>query len=170
MKKAAQKFISISDAIIEAIGKTLSWVVVVIMCLMLFEVIMRYCFNAPTHWGSPLCLYLYGASSVLVGGWILKRDKNIRVDLIYVSYPPRFRACCDILAAGFVCFWGYLITKFGWVKFMNAVARHEVSFTSWTIPMWPIRLTIPVAGVILIFAALTKVVGSILEIVDGGKK
>lgn len=164
-----KKFVAISDAIIEWTGKILSWSVIVIMCCMLLEVIMRYVFNSPTHWSSAFCLYLFGGSSVLLGGWILKRDKNIRVDLIYNAYPIRVRAAADIIACAFVFFWGFLITKFGWIKFMNAVTRNEISFTSWQIPMWPIRLCIPVAGVILLFAALTKLIRSIYTVATGGE-
>ena len=169
MKKVLKKFVSISDTLIEWWGKILSWSVIIIMVLMIFEVIMRYVFNAPTHWSNALCLYLFGASGVLVGGWILKRDKNIRVDLIYVSFPPRVKAVADMLTCCYVIFWGYLITKFGWVKVVNAVVRHETSFTSWEIPMCPIRLCIPVAGVVLILAAVTKLIRDSYTLVTGGE-
>lgn len=168
MKGIVSKILSASDEVFEWMGKILSLSEIVICVCLLFEVICRYFFNSPTNWSQAFCLYLFGASGVLCGGWILKRDKNIRVDLIYSTFPKRGQAAADVIACLFIIFWGYLIVRFGWAKFMNAVVRNEISFTSWTIPMWPIRLTIPVGGVFLIMAAICKLIRSAYTLFTGG--
>lgn len=168
MKKGVTKFLSISDAALEWSGKILSYTEVVMLACLLLEVICRYFFNSPTHWTSAFCLYLFGASGVMAGGWVLKRDKNIRVDIFYTLYPKRVQAAADIITCIFVFFWGYLITHYGWIKFINAVRRQEMSFSSWSIPMWPIRLTIPIGGAILLFAAFCKLIRSVYSVTTGG--
>lgn len=168
MKNAIIRFLSISDTVLEWLGKILSFGQVLILACMIFEVTARYFFNSPTNWSNMLSLYIFGGTSVLAGGWILKRDKNIRVDIFYCMYSKRVQGIADCITCLFVFFWGYLITYFGWIKFINAVNRHEVSFTSWVVPMWPIRLTIPAAGVILIFAALCKLIRSLHTAITGG--
>ncbi len=168
MKNALSKILSVSDKVIEWTGTILSWAEIIILVCLLIEVILRYFFNAPTNWSSALCLYLFGASGVLAGGWVLKRDKNIRVDLFYSMYPKRVKAGADIITCLFVFFWGYLITHYGWLKFLNAVKRHEMSFSSWRVPMWPIRLSIPIGGVLLLFAALCKLIRSVYTVSTGG--
>ena len=57
--------------------------VIVLVVLMLYDVVLRYAFNAPTSWGNDLNTFLMGGSFVLSIAYAMSTDSHVRVDLLY---------------------------------------------------------------------------------------
>lgn len=168
MKNIVVKCIKGVDDCLEWSGKILSYGEYLMLFALLYEVISRYFFNAPTIWAGEFSMYVFGAVGVMSGAYVLKNDSHIRVDVFYTMYPKRIKAFVDIIAVLFILFWGYLLVKYGWPYFLKTLARNELSITSWRAPLWPIRLTIPVAGIMIIIAAISKGIKSVYTVVTGG--
>jgi TRAP-type C4-dicarboxylate transport system permease small subunit len=49
----------------------------------IFDVIMRYFFNAPTLWSGQLSEWLLCGSVLLASGYAFSKDAHVRVDVIY---------------------------------------------------------------------------------------
>ena len=168
MKKILSKSVKIIDVIIEWTGIVFSYGEYLMLFALLYEVISRYFFNSPTIWAGEFSMYVFGAVGVISGAYILKNDAHIRVDIFYTMYPKRVKAIVDIIAVLFVIFWGVLLIHYGWPYFLKTLARNELSITSWRAPLWPVRLMIPVAGVLLIIAAISKGIKNFYTAITGG--
>lgn len=167
MKQKVSKCIHAIDTFSDWVGRVLSYGEYIMLFALLFEVISRYFFNSPTVWSNEFSMYIFGALGVLSGGYVLTKDQHIKVDIFYSMYPKRAKAIVDCVAVAFIVFWGILIIYYGWPYFLKTFARNELSITSWRAPLWPIRLTVPVAGVLLIVAAISKLMKSIYTLATG---
>jgi TRAP-type mannitol/chloroaromatic compound transport system permease small subunit len=64
------------------------------------EAIGRYFFNAPTDWVVELSGFLLVGLVFMGGGYILRENAHLRVDIFYTHFTRRNRAWVDVL--GFV--------------------------------------------------------------------
>ncbi len=149
------------DAFSKACGVLAAVLVVALIVLMLYDVMMRYVFNAPTLWGYDVNTFLMGAAFILSVGYALSLDAHVRVDLIYT---PRTRHLLDwVDLAGFTLIllpasaW---ITLGLWNYFAESLHTGERSGTSaWNPVLWPFRLTLCLG-----FLALTvQIVAEIIK-------
>ena len=71
------------DRISHVCGMLAAVLVIVLVVLMLYDVVLRYAFNAPTSWGNDLNAFLMGGSFVLSIAYAMSTDAHVRVDLLY---------------------------------------------------------------------------------------
>ena len=92
------------DALNERAASISSWLVAVLVVVILYEVVSRYVFNAPTQWGFGSLRML--GSAIVVLGWAYAQllDSHIRVDFIYTRLSPRKRALVNIIGTGLFFF------------------------------------------------------------------
>jgi TRAP-type mannitol/chloroaromatic compound transport system permease small subunit len=92
------------DALNERAASISSWLVAVLIVVILYEVVSRYVFNAPTQWGFG-SLRMVG-SAIVVLGWAYAQllDSHIRVDFIYIRLSERTKAVVNIIGTGLFFF------------------------------------------------------------------
>ena len=78
------------------VGKTVSWVVILIIATTVYEVIMRYLFNAPTKWVFEFNYLIHGPYFLLLGAYTFAIDGHVNVDIIYGRLSPRAKAIVDL--------------------------------------------------------------------------
>ena len=80
------------DGLSRFFGAIAAVLVIVLVVLMLYDVVLRYVFNAPTIWGNDINTWLMGASFVLSIAYAMSTDSHVRVDLLYDERTrPRIR-------------------------------------------------------------------------------
>jgi len=154
-----QAFVRAVGFVNEWVGRVTGLLIVAVVLIIFREVIARSMFHAPSLWADESMTYLAGLAYVLGGGYALLHRKHVLVDLVYQPVKDRggaLRATFDI--AGFVLFALYCITLiwFGWDLGSKSFAQHEGSGTLWNPPIWPLKLAIPVAGVLLLVQGLAN--------------
>jgi len=154
-----QAFVRTIGFINEWVGRITGLLIVAVVLIILREVIGRSVFHAPSLWADESMTYLAGLAYVLGGGYALLHRKHVLVDLVYQPVKDRgglLRATFDI--AGFVLFALYCITLiwFGWDLGAKSFAQHEGSGTLWNPPIWPLKLAIPIAGILLLVQGLAN--------------
>jgi TRAP-type mannitol/chloroaromatic compound transport system permease small subunit len=130
------------DGLNRLCGVVAAVLVVALIVLMLYDVGMRYIFNAPTAWGFDINTWLMGAAFVLSIGYALSSDSHVRVDLLYTPETrPRLRYV-DLI--GFIVL---LLPSAAWITwglwhyFFEALKSGERSGSSaWNPILWPFRL------------------------------
>ncbi len=132
---------------IETITKYAGWlaacIVPVLAVLMVYEVVSRYAFRAPTSWAFEVSYMLMGTSLMLAIAYCMQMRRHIRVDFLYDHVSLKKRALIDFV--GYVvfllpmlvwCSWGL------WVYFLDAYKVNEISGESaWNPIIWPFRFT-----------------------------
>ena len=78
-------------AVVFAFGFLLSTAII------LYEIVTRYAFNAPTIWVHETTTFLCGICFIFGGLYALARDRHIRVVLIYDAVPPAVRRVLDVV-------------------------------------------------------------------------
>lgn len=144
------------------VGRATAMLVLVMFVLLFAEVLFRYLWRTPTVWTGELSQMLFGAYALLGGGYLLARGAHVNVDLVYASLPPRLRAGLDVATSVlFFLFVGVLAWQ-GLSLAMDSVARWERSHSAWNPPIWPLKLVIPIAALLILLQGLVKLASDIL--------
>lgn len=148
------------DATSRALGAVAAALVVILVVLMLYDVLLRYAFNAPTAWGNDLNTMLMGASFVLSIAYAMSTDSHVRVDLLYTDATKHRMRAVDLVGltlltlptVGFIT-WGL------WGHFLGGLASGERTGSGgWNPVVWPFRL-------VLFFGFLMLTIQIIAEII-----
>jgi TRAP-type mannitol/chloroaromatic compound transport system permease small subunit len=155
------RLIECIDAVNDRMGRALSLGILIIFGLLIFEVVLRYFFNAPTVWTNELTQMVFGAYVVLSGGHLLWRGGHVNVDILHSRFAPRTRALLDVgTSTLFFLFCGMLL-YFGGSLALESLSRWEHSQSAWNPPLWPVKLTIPLGAILLLLQGLAKLVKDI---------
>ena len=126
------------------------------------EVVLRYFFNSPTVWANELAQMLFGAYAILAGGYILRSGGHVNVDILYSRLPRKTRAAQDVVTSSlFFLFCGMLLIYGGSLAW-DSLSRFEHSQSAWNPPLYPAKLMIPLAALLLILQGLAKLIQDIL--------
>lgn len=132
--------------------------IVVVTGVVLYEVVARTLFSAPTQWGNETTIYLSAMAYLMAGGYALLHRRHVRIDVIYEALSPRTRVRLD--AFTFVFFLAYVLTLI-WAGGADAWASFqmgETTSTPWNPPIWPVKLAIPAAGTLLLLQGIANLV------------
>lgn len=143
----------------------LSWIasrlaelsVVILIVAMVYEVVARYIFNAPTEWAFDIAYMSSGIMFLLGVAWVLREDAHIRIDIVRNKMPERVKniiegvtyllVLCPIFAA---------LSQVALHRAMRAWTTNEVEMVSpWAPHMWPFYWALAIGLVVftLQFAA-----------------
>lgn len=92
-----KKLLHIIDAINERAGAISSWLLLLLITVILYEVIARYVFNKPTTWGFNSFRMIGGVLVVLGWAYAQRHNSHIRVDILYTRFSLRKKAFIDVI-------------------------------------------------------------------------
>ena len=155
-KGALERFCDAVDRLNEWAGLFWGSSIVLVTVAVLYEVVSRTVFGAPTNWGNETTIYLSAMAYLLAGGYALLHRRHVRIDVIYAALSPRTRARLD--AFTFVFFLAYMATLiwFGGVDAWNSFAIGETTSTPWNPVIWPVKAAIPAAGLLLLLQGFSN--------------
>lgn len=151
------------DRLSGLIGAVAGWLVVPLIFAMVYEVVSRYAFNAPTIWAYEVAYLATGASFLLGMAYTLSQGAHIRIDVLSGVLSGRARAVIDI-----VLYVGLLIPFLAWVSHMlygRAVAAvisgEHTGASAWNPPLWPLRTVFFIAFVLLLLQVIAEVIKNV---------
>ena len=154
-------FVRAIDGLSRFFGAIAAVLVIVLVALMLYDVVLRYAFNAPTTWGNDMNTWLMGASFVLSIAYAMSTDSHVRVDLLYDERTrPRIRYF-DLIGLSLIILPTVAWVTWGlWGHFMDAYRTGERSGSGGLNPIvWPFKFILLVGFAIFtlqIFAEIIK--------------
>jgi len=149
---ALDKFIEKIGWLSEWSGKGISWVSVILVLTICYDVLMRYLFNAATNWSFTLS-YMLGACMFAMGQAFVHRiNGHVRIDLLYSKFSPRKKLLLDFIFTLIFFFPVFsLLSWTFWVDFYHAFRIQEKAIHSTWYPLtWPYKLVIAM-GLTLLF-------------------
>jgi len=156
------------DASNEIIAKTVRWLIPVIMCITVYNVVLRYLFDAPTTWAYELAGLLLGPFWLLCGGYVLLKDAHVRMDIFYRHFTPRKQAIMDLVTYTLFLFYCSLILIYGWDFFWLSVIRQTRSSKSiWRPLLWPFNAAIPIGAALILLAGIAKYIRDLYIAITG---
>ena len=162
-----RKYVLFASGLNDLVGRIASFLVVFMVGFLVFEVFMRYLFDSPTVWAHELSAMLYGGYFLLGGGYTLKRNEHIKVDIIYDSLSIRTKAVLDLITwLFFYAFCAVLLiegTKYAWIS----VKGMERSNSMWEPFIWPSKICIPLGGLLILLQGLAKTINDVVVVLTG---
>jgi TRAP-type mannitol/chloroaromatic compound transport system permease small subunit len=131
-----------------------------------YEVVARYVFNSPTNWAHEGMFLMFGMQYLIAGGFCLRENAHVRVDVIYSQLSKRNQARMDVVTSLFFFIFVLTLLGTGWIFFHDAYAIGEVSFTEWGIQYWPIKFALPLGAVLLLLQGIAQLAKDIAVLRD----
>lgn len=157
------------DFISEAMGR-IGWVLL-LYCMLggVTDVFLRYVLNSPSLWISTTVQFAMVLLACVGGVYALNDDAFVKLDLFYANFSARKKAICDLVTVVFTfLFLSVLIWK-GFVAGMLSVKLNQMTPTSIPMPLYPLKLFIPVAGIFMLLVVIKNIVNDIKTIVSPNK-
>ena len=148
------------DGVSRLFGAIAAALVIVLVTLMLYDVVLRYLFNAPTIWGNDLNTWLMGASFVLSIAYAMATDSHVRVDLLYDQRTrPRIRYF-DLIGLALIILPTVVWLTLGlFDHFMTAYRTGERSGSGgWNPIVWPFKLVLLVGFAIFTLQIVAEII------------
>ncbi|HFE36864.1 MAG TPA: TRAP transporter small permease subunit [Gammaproteobacteria bacterium] len=101
MRKLTTHIILVIDLINDKIGKSISWLTLLMVLVTFGIVIMRYVFNEGSIAIQESVMYMHALVFMLGAAYTLKQDGHVRVDIFYNKMSPRKKSVVN--------FFGYLL-------------------------------------------------------------
>ncbi len=138
-------FVKAVTVINRALFRLAGLAMLVIVPLMLYAVVMRYVFNAPSPWAMELALMIFGPYFLLGGPYLLHTRGHVNMDLIERSASPRVRRLFQMLNYPIIIAFCFILLIYAVPFAIDSFEYRETSFSTWNPQIWPVKLAIPVA-------------------------
>jgi TRAP-type mannitol/chloroaromatic compound transport system permease small subunit len=163
-----EKISSAIDVFNRKQGEWTSLLIIPLTVVVIFEVIMRYVFNAPTVWGFEATTFLYGVHFMLGLAYTAVCDGHVKVDIFTSRAKSRTQAILVILTnlviflPVFTC-----MTIWSWKYAITSTSQLELNSTSWAPPIWPFKLIMAIAFSFLLIQGISTVLKAINSLRSG---
>ncbi len=151
------------------IGRVVCCLTVPLFTIMVYEVVMRYVFVAPTVWVYDLSRMMYGALFMLGAGYALSKGIHIRADFIYRNFPVKTQGMVDATLYILFYFPGMLVFLWTSMDFAGlSWGRGEKGMdTAWMPYVAPIKTALPVGVFFLLVQGVSELLKSIYAATRG---
>jgi TRAP-type mannitol/chloroaromatic compound transport system permease small subunit len=163
------KVLKIIDKTNETVGKIVSYFIWAPLLVLVFETISRYFFNSPTDWAHHFSVTSTIIVFLLPGGYTLLKKGHVWVDVFTERLSVRARAIVDMCTSPvffitiFAFFWHGLI--YG----ADSVNVLETSGSPLYWPLWPYKILLPIAGVLLLAQGAAQFCRNLMTAIAGRK-
>ncbi|MEX0759353.1 MAG: TRAP transporter small permease subunit [Tistlia sp.] len=138
------------DRLNRRIGEVVSYVFLVSVAIMAYEVAARYLFGAPTIWAHESTITLTALGFLFGGAYTLQRREHIQITALYRLFPRRVRWVADVVAHLVMLFYVGVLIYAGWIVAAKAWASMETSASAWNQPTPVVIKTALVVGSLLL--------------------
>jgi len=163
------RFIRAIDKISEWTGAFSAWLVIPLMLVVIYEVVRRHFFNAPTGWGYDTCWMLFAAQFLIGGAFTLLRKGHIRIDIIYGILSERVKLIYDTIINIVIIFPPMILFSWAGVFFAADawMSGEKLSTTNWFFPAGPSKSLIPIGFFLLALQCLAEIIRNIRQFQKG---
>jgi len=155
------------DSVNDWIGHGTSYILLVMLVTLVYEVIVRYLFGSPTIWSLEINEYLLCVYSMLGGGYALLKRSHVNVEIVYSKLSLRKKSIINCInSLFFFSFCGALLCVSMKMAHDSWISR-EVSSSLLAAPLFPVKLMIPVGTFLLLFQGVLNFVRDLMTAVTG---
>jgi TRAP-type mannitol/chloroaromatic compound transport system permease small subunit len=158
MPKWMASLITKIDLFSKWVGNIVCWITIPLIFAMVFEVLARKLFTAPTMWAYDMSRFLYGALFMLGAGYALSKGVHIRADFLYRNFKVKTQGLIDFWLYILFYFPGLLVFLYMTIGFVQeSIMRSERGMdTAWMPYMWPIKLCLLIGIIFLLIQGISE--------------
>lgn len=140
-----------------------AFIISALIIAMVYEVISRYFFSAPTKWAFEMAYMLMGTSFMLGLAYCMQMGRHIRVDFVYDHVSVKTRQVIDLTGYLFLVPMLLWLSWGLWEYFSEAYRVDETSGESaWNPIIWPFKFSLVIGFVLLSMQTVVQIVRSIM--------
>lgn len=164
LKTLARILNSLSDLV----GRTVSWLALVMVLTQTIVVLQRYVFGIGLIWLQESVMYMYGLLFLLTAGYTLLNDGHVRVDIFYGKAKANTKAAINFVGTYLFLFpVMYLILDLGYPYFETSWRVMESSPETSGIPgIFGLKFAILVFAGLMIIQGLSHAIRDALTLAD----
>jgi TRAP-type mannitol/chloroaromatic compound transport system permease small subunit len=152
------------DGINEVVGRIVSVVALVFAAIIIYDVFMRYVLGQPTRWAFDITKQLYGFYFVMLGGYALRHQSHVRVDLLTARMGWGLRRWVEL--AGYAIFFFPFAVIFAlrsWDFALTSWSQGELTYGAVQLPVYPLKMAMFVAAVLLLIQGVSEALKLVLN-------
>lgn len=149
-------------------NRLIVYIASIMLCAMawmiMFDVAMRFLFNAPlpasveiSQLISPWVIFLPFAYTLAVGG-------HVQVTLVTMHLPERWRIVCEIFTYIVDLVFFAIICYYSWIEFAHSYNINEIMLAAIMLPWWSGKLAMPVGTFLIGLQCILHVLSTIRKI------
>ncbi len=150
------------DAITEYIGKCTSWLIIILVFLVGYDVSMRYLFQSGSIGIQELEWHLFSIILLIGSSYTLKHDEHVRLDILYRSrlLTDKHRAWVDVFGILFILIpFCLLVIISAWPFVFQSYVHNEVSPDPGGLTArWLIKSIIPAGFCLLLIQGIAEII------------
>jgi TRAP-type mannitol/chloroaromatic compound transport system permease small subunit len=159
------------DAIVDAAGRMVAWVMLALVLLMSGNVLLRYLFSIGSVASQELEWHLMSPIVLIGMAYALLRDGHLRVDLIYAKLPERARLAVNLAAALIGIVFSGLVVYLAWKYVLQAYAIGEGSPDPGGLPhRFILKAFIPLGFALLLLHSIAEAIHAWRALVTGADR
>ena len=151
------KYLAFQDGLSDWIGKSIAWLTLVMVAILLWEIGARYIVGTPTEWAHELTAMLYGTLCLVAGAYTLRHRGHVRSEVIYQLFSRRGKAWLDLITH---CLGLFVLGIFFVLAFEFAAEAWAIKETSnkgtWQPYVYPFKAVMPLAVGLMILQNLAE--------------
>ena len=149
------------DRIAMFIGRVTMLLIAIVVCVMMYEVILRYVFERPTLWANEMSLWLAGFVFILAGFYAMQQRSHIRIYLLYDMFPRSVQRICDTVSTVLIVGFAFFLVYGGYGEAKAKMLRWETFGTAFDPPI-PATLK-PLVLIVVTLVAIQSVLNLIAD-------
>jgi TRAP-type C4-dicarboxylate transport system permease small subunit len=162
-------FIKKADRIIERVSYAftiLSGILIILMTFIAsYGVMRRYVFKSPEPYSYELSMMFLLWTFVLALAYLEKMDGHLKMDLFVSLLPKRIKNfILNVIGPMLGLIFCVVLTYEGWIVSMYSLEISEKSMSVWAVPLFPVKIIIPIGYGLLCIVLLLKIIREILRI------
>ena len=158
MPRWMSKTIVSIDKFSKIVGNIVCWITIPLILGMVYEVLARKLFLAPTIWAYDMSRFFYGALFMLGAGYALSKGVHIRADFLYRNFKVKTQGRVDFWLYLLFYFPGLIVFCYMTVGFVQeSIMRSERGMdTTWMPYMWPIKTCLLIGIIFLLIQGISE--------------
>jgi len=159
------------DFLVEKQGQLTSFLIVPLLFIVLYEVLMRYAFNAPTVWGFEATAFAYGLHYMLGLSFMEHAEGHVRVDIITTRFSKKVQAIIMLVGYSLIFMPVFVLMTWGAMEFAHtATVTNELNSTSWAPRIWPYKILMALSFLLLVIQGLSTMLKNLQNLSDNPEK
>jgi C4-dicarboxylate transporter, DctM subunit len=152
------------DAVTDLAGTISGWSVFAVGLFVLYEVIMRSWFKAPTMWVTDVSTYVLAWFCFMTAAYGLKTGSHIEVDVLTHALKPRTKTILHLVSLAMVFVYVVIFAYFGWDMVQESYTRHQATPNLLHFPVWVVQLGLGIGSTILVLQTIRMAAQAIRKV------
>jgi len=149
------------DRISDFFGHLAAWLFFLIGGIIVFEVVARYVFLAPTIWGEEMSRFLQVWATYLAAACVLKNRQLIAIDAVTSKMPDVLRIVCETCALLIIALFSLVALIYGIEIAMESIKVGRATSTMLAVPKWMTEISIPIGFGLMLLQTFVELVRTV---------